>query len=634
MDYKEKYMRALSACYATRGEAVSGVVKANVSLGLMKGAEHFLSDLHGEHEALVHVLRSASGLIRERIERLFADVADGCLRAQLRALIYYPEEKLQKVHRDGDILDYGRIYRMMLELCRSFSEKYTEKEKGARIDRAAGEHGETVREMIAAYERGGDERLSAVTAAIEACDASDEVLTALSRTVRRLAVDRVHIVGDIFDRGARADLIIDTLAEEETVDVQWGNHDVLWIGASVGIAASVATAVHNSLTYGNIEILEIGYGISLRSLYEFAKETYSECELSIYEPRCDREMTESERRNIALMNKAISVVRFKLEGAAIRRNPDFGMDGSLLLDKIDRVNRTVRIDGEEVGLRESFFPTLDPDNAYRLSEGEAAVMEDLCRAFRTSERLSSQVNFLLRVGGAYKVYNGNLLFHGGIPMTEDGEFMKLSALGGTSGRELMDRADATVRECVKSGAGDGRVADLCWFLWCGRNSPLSARERTRAFERLLTTDTKNHKEKRNAYYKAWQSEEIAKKILREFGLYGARSRIINGHIPQVKGEDPRKAGGRLIVIDGGFCHAFLERTGIGGYTLTYNARGMHLRAHKPFPGADRIIEEDIDVMQDSISVFECEEKLKVRETDRGAELREEITDIIDLILHT
>ena len=632
MEYREKYQRELKKRYESRGEIIGAIIRANTTLGMSKGAEHFLSDLHGEHEALTHILKSASGLIRERIDRLYGSTVSEGEREELATLIYYPKEKLDEISERRSIssLEYYTLYERMLGICRAFSEKYSDKDRKERVVRGAGEYREVVGEMLAAYTEGRGKRLASIYECITSLGAESEICIALSDTVRRLSVDRVHIVGDIFDRGPRADLIIDSLMSLEAVDIQWGNHDALWIGASLGIGVCVATAVHNCLSYANTELLEIGYGISLRPLQTFAEKIYKDADTSIYAPK-GAAVGVSDTLAIARMNKAISVIRFKLEGAAIERNPEFMMEDRAAISMINKKNGTVNIGGKDHALRDRFFPTLKEENPLGLSEDESAVILELCKEFRHSSRLSEHIKFIVGVGSTYLVYNNNLCFHGGIPMTEGGDFMSLSAFGYKKGKALMDAAEELIKGCVARKEFSISEGDLIWFLWCGRNSPLSARERTAAFERLLIEDESTHKETRNAYYKAWQSEGLAIKILKEFGLTKDSSRIINGHIPTKIGENPIKAGGRLIVIDGGFCRAYQPRTGIGGYTLTYNERGMKLWAHRPFAGKESAIRENSDIISEPIPVYERKNKLRVRETDRGADLRDEIADFMELL---
>ena len=624
MNYEEKYLSVLKERYRSRGELISALVSECVGLGLDKGSEHYLSDLHGEHEAFIHITRSASGIIRERIRELYGEDLSEEERAELLTVICYPEEKLERIAKkgEGSTSLVQRLSGYMLGLCERFSRRYTEEELTKRTRHAAGGFYGCIREMLTAYSEGRRERLSRVYLTLSRCGAEKEMLIALAATVRRLAVDRVHIVGDIFDRGPRPDMILDILIdEEETVDIQWGNHDILWIGASLGERAAVATAVANSLAYGNTEVLEIGYGISLAPLYRLAEELYGDDPAETFMPKGDVEV--GSERAIARMHKAISIIRFKLEGELIIRHPEYGMEDRLLLDKIDAERETVRINDAVYRIKDGWLPSVDIEEPYKLSTEEVRTIEALSRSFICSERLGRHIDFLISHGAPYLINNENLIFHGCIPMTEEGELMPLKAIGGLRGKSLMDRIDKTIREAV-SGVGDR--GDILWFLWCGKASPFSGKDRTCVFERLFINDKSAQEEKRNAYYNTWQSEELVKKLLFEFGLRSSRSRIINGHIPQKKGECPIKAGGRLIVIDGGFCSAYHKLSGIAGYTLTESASGMRLSAHTPFPGRMAAIENNADIYSESITVYRSRCRIKVRECDRGRELRELIGD--------
>lgn len=624
---ERKYLCALAEKYPDRESATAEVVRLASELYLPKGTEHFLSDLHGEYEAFSHIKRSASGVIRRKIDALFPELSDDA-RGELAAIIYYPKEKLKALSVDG--VAYERIIPALVRLLSVISGKYPRKRVRAALD-ASGKYSKVIYELL--YSGGGekDKQLKSSVKTIIRLGECENFITSLSSAIRELAVDRVHIVGDIFDRGPRPDRIIDELTKAPDVDIQWGNHDILWMGAASGSEACIAAALLNSLTYRNLDFIETGYGISLRPLAEFAKKTYGESSLDAYMPKGDNGglvILGDPDRVIAAMRKAVAVILWKLEGEIISRNPSFDMEDRLLLDKID--GDRISIGNESYVLSDPYFPTVDKDHPYTLTPEEKRICDYLVLAFKGSEKLKRHISFLYKVGGMYKIYNRNLLFHGSVPMTDDGDLLPLRAAGGRRGRELMDYCDYMAREAFFSEDKDLRrqALDFTWFLWCGKNSPLTGREKIATLERLLIKDEEAHKEARNPYYKIWDRPDLAEKLLSEFGLSGRHSHIINGHIPVKKGESPIKADGRLILIDGGFCHAFLGRTGIAGYTLIYNSEGMRISAHEPFPGKEAVITSNADIAYDT-SVFEVEnERIKIIQTDKGKEMIDKIADLM------
>ena len=631
-----KYLTELSRRYPTRRAAMAEIIKLGAILNLPKGTEHFLSDLHGEHEAFSHIRRNASGVIRKKIDALFSERLSESERAELSTLIYYPEEKLDSASPDDE--EFVSLIGLLVELLRLVSEKYTRAKVRGRVSTAAAEYDSIIEELIYDSSEGGQARYyENIPKTVARLGAGREFVIALCRAVKALAIDHLHVVGDIFDRGPRADLIVDELMREDSIDLQWGNHDVLWMGAGAGSRTCIATVINNSITYKNLDVLEIGYGISLRPLSLFAAKTYADCDVSVYMPRGDSSgnlLGGDDEGLIARMHKAISVIQFKLEGQTIKRNPDFLMDDRLLLDGLRLEDKRVVIGGKRYPLRDSCFPTVDPDDPYRLTDEEAEVMRHLKASFMRSERLGRHIAFLYEKGAAYTVFNRNLLFHGCIPLDSDGELLHLPAAGGRCGRELMDYCDAMARRGFFAPEGSAqrqRGKDFLWFLWCGRNSPLCARERITTFERLLIEDKSTWVEPKNAYYRAWEDESVADKILREFGLGGEGSHIINGHIPVERGEAPVKAGGKLIVIDGGFCRAYHEKTGIAGYTLIYNAEGIRLSAHAAFPGKAEAIKNNADIISGTVVFERAYDKIRVRETDVGERIREKITDLMLLV---
>lgn len=635
----DKYLLELSKSYPNRSSVLSEIINLNAILNLPKGTEHFMSDIHGEHEAFLHIRRNASGVIRKKVDAVLGKAITAKERAELATLIYYPEEKLDEIkERTQDLGDwYAITLERLLLVCREVSSKYTRSKVMKCLATVAGGYDHVIDELL---NNGNEEKnkiqyYDSIVGTIISIGAAEQLISAVCSAIKGLVIDHLHIVGDIFDRGARADIIVDELMKERSIDIQWGNHDVLWMGAAAGSRTCIATVLNNSITYKNLDVVEIGYGISLRPLSLFASEVYRDSDVSRYMPKGNTGgdfMKHDDDALIARMHKAISVIQFKLEGQTIMRNPLFGMDSRLLLDKIDKERGTVMIDGKEYPLTDNDLPTVDPENPYKLTDSEARVMYYLKNAFMRSEKLQRHVAFLFEKGEMYTVFNKNLLFHGCIPLDKDGEFIKFSCADGLSGRAFMDWCDRVARLgfYAKDGSAERQHGkDFLWFLWCGKNSPLCAREKITTFERLFVADESTWVEPKNTYYDSWNNEKIADKILAEFSLGGRGSHIINGHIPikSRKGEAPIKAGGKLIVIDGGFCQAYQPTTGIGGYTLIYNAEGIRISAHEPFRGRANAIKENADILSDTVVFEYSKDKILVKDTDQGAEIRARIDDL-------
>ncbi|MBQ7374468.1 MAG: fructose-1,6-bisphosphatase [Clostridia bacterium] len=637
-----KYLLELSRRYPTRSAVESEIIKLSAILNLPKGTEHFLSDIHGEHEAFLHIRRNASGAIRRKVDILFENEMDEHQRAELATLIYYPEEKLAEIREGGEISEewYITTIERMVQVCRAVSAKYTRSRVELMLRSAAEGYDHIIDELMSSdnEEKHRGKYYENILKTIIRLDSADRFISALAAGIKKLVVEHLHIVGDIFDRGPRADIIMDELEREESLDIQWGNHDILWMSAASGSRTAIATVINNSMTYKNLDVIEIGYGISLRPLALFASEVYRDSDLSIFMPKGNfggDAFGGDDDLLIAKMHKAISIIQHKLEGQVIGRHPEFHMEDRLLLDKIDRVRGTVRIGDRDYALRDNDFPTLDMNNPYKLTEGEEEVMKYLKHAFMRSEKLTRHIRLLFRKGGMYTVYNRNLLFHGCIPLNEDGSFMALDAFGGKSGRELMDAADKAARRgyFAKEGSLERQMGkDILWFLWCGKDSPLCARKKIATFERLYVADESTWVEPKNKYYDSWNNKRIAEKILKEFGLGGVGSHIINGHIPikSKKGEAPLKAGGKLIVIDGGFCKAYHSQTGIGGYTLIYSSDGMRLCAHGSFNGYREAVKNNADIISDTVIFDQTSDKIRIRDTDLGVEIRDKIADLMML----
>lgn len=637
-----RYLQMLSHQYPTVQAASSEIINLRAILNLPKGTEHFISDIHGEYEAFLHILNSASGVVREKVDELFAASVSKADRDQLVTLIYYPAEKLEEVAKDNDDMEewYRITLHRLVDVCRLVTSKYTRSKVRKAMPK---EYAYIIDELLNSNYEFHNKRdyYENIISTIIDIERAGDFIVAVCDLIKHLVADHLHVVGDVFDRGPRADIIMDSLLDHHSVDIQWGNHDVLWMGAATGSRTMVATVLSNSIHYNNLEVIETGYGISLRPLALFANEVYRQTDCSCFAAKLGDETVKYNEKDILLaakMHKAITIILFKLEGQKIIRNPGFGMDDRLLLDKIDYEKKTVLIDGKEYTLADVDFPTVDRAHPYVLSPEEDEVMEQLTASFQHSEKLQKHVRFLYSKGGLYKVYNGNLLLHGCVPMTEGGEMMSFT-IGSDhplTGRAFLDHAEAVARQGYYAGPDSPERQfgmDFLWFLWAGRDSPLFGRNRMTTFERRLIKDESAWVEEKNAYYKHYNDPAVCDRLMAEFGLSGPHCHIINGHMPvkSKKGESPLKGGGKLIVIDGGFCRAYQPTTGIAGYTLIYNSECLRIVSHKPFDGKEKAIRKNRDISSSS-EVFErMDAKIKISETDIGIELQRQVEDLKALL---
>lgn len=636
------YLRLLSRQYPTVQAAGTEIIRLRAILNLPKPTEHFMSDIHGEHEAFLHILNSGSGEVKEKLEELFGNSMTQRDRSDLATLIYYPGPKLALAADEQEDLDewYRLTIHRLVDLCRHVSTKHTRRKVRSLMDSGCGQ---VLDELIHLAEEGGsrrDQYENIISTIVQIGQAAD-IITALCQLIKTLVVDHLHIVGDIFDRGPRADIIMDSLMEAQSVDIQWGNHDVLWMGAASGSRTLVATVLSNSIRYNNLDVIETGYGISLRPLSILANEVYKDCDVSQFQVKLTQtdaeQYTEKDKLLSARMNKAITMILFKLEGQKVLRHPEFGMDDRLLLDKIDYSARTVTVGGKAYPMLDCDFPTVDPADPYRLTQEEDHVISQLTDAFRNSEKLQKHVRFLYSKGSLYKIYNGNLLFHGCIPMAEDGSLLPFS-LGGKvrSGRAFLDYAEQTARKAYydKRGSLERQMGmDFLWWLWCGRNSPIYGRDRMTTFERRFIADESTWTEPKNAYYTYYQDPAVCERILKAFGLEGPHCHIINGHVPvrTKKGESPIKGGGRLIVIDGGFSKAYQPTSGIAGYTLIFNSRHYRIVSHQPFAGKWNAIHHNDDIRNESEVFEQLESRMRICQTDEGVDLQTRVDDLMLLL---
>ena len=634
---QNKYLEYLAELYPTIEKASTEIINLQSIINLPKGTEHFLSDIHGEYEAFSHVLRNGSGAVRKKIDDVFGHTLGTAEKRSVATLIYYPREKLEQLRQSGeDMQNWYRVtlYRL-IELCRVVSSKYTR----SKVRKALPpDYAYVIDELITEKPELSDKEAyyEAIIQTILDIGRAEPFIIAMAELIQRLVVDHLHIIGDIFDRGPLPHQIMDCLMDYHSLDIQWGNHDVLWMGAAAGQQACIATVIRLCLRYGNLDILEDGYGINMLPLVTFTLETYVDDEARQFGIK-----TQQEKADISLalqqrMHKAISVIQFKIEGQLASENPEFGMNGRCLLDQIDYETNQIRIDGKQYELLDGRFPTIDPAEPYALSEQEKNVIERLTRAFKNCEKLQKHVKFLLKKGSLYKVYNGNLLYHGCVPMNEDGSFMEVPVYGQTyHGKALYDVLEQYVRKAFFSMEEEEkeRGRNILWFLWSAPGSPLYGRSKMATFERYLIAEKETHQEVKNAYYQLLEKKETAEKILKEFGLEGEEARIINGHVPvhQKEGESPVKCEGKLLIIDGGFSRAYHRETGIAGYTLIYNSYGMSLAAHEPFETTEIAIQEEKDIVSHQIAVNYSHKRQTVGDTDNGKQLLKKIGELKELI---
>ncbi|MBA2887031.1 fructose-1,6-bisphosphatase [Clostridium beijerinckii] len=630
-----RYLELLSKQYPTINEASTEIINLQAILNLPKGTEHFLTDIHGEYEPFIHVLKNASGVIKRKIEDLFGNSLMQSEKKSLATLIYYPEQKLEIVlKQEENIDDWYKInlYRL-IEICRYVSSKYTRSKVRKALPK---DFTYIIEELLHEQPKGIDkyEYYEQIIRTIIDTDRSKEFIVALSKLIQRLVIDRLHILGDIFDRGPGADIIMDTLVEYHSVDIQWGNHDILWMGAACGSDVCIANVIKNSLKYANLDTLENGYGINLLPLATFSMDFYKDHPCNIFLPKmdCDKKYSINEINLIAQMHKAIAIILFKLEGQVILRHPEFNMNHRLLLNKINYAEGTISLNGKTYKLKDSFFPTIDPKNPYELTHDEKELIDKLKTSFVNSDKYNKHVRFLYSNGSLYLKFNSNLLYHGFIPLNEDGSFKKVKIADKEyKGKELLDKLDMLAREAYFSKDKDDydNKEDIMWYLWCGASSPLFGKDRMTIFEQYFIEEKETHYEKKDPYFSLRDNEDICKKILKEFGLSSPESHIINGHMPveEKNGESPIKANGTLLVIDGGFSKAYQPKTGLAGYTLIYNSFGLQLVSHQPFESTEAAIKEETDILSTTLLLEQVVNRKRVEDTDVGVTLKQQIDDL-------
>ena len=636
------YLRLLSASFPTVASASTEIINLEAILNLPKGTEHFLADLHGESAAFKHVLKNASGNIRRKVSELFADDIRDKERRELCTLIYYPEEKLGLIkEEEGEDLDdfYHITIHRLVSVCRDVSSKYTRSKVRKSLP---GEFAYIIEELL--HERTDDidkaAYVSVIVDSIISTGRADDFIIALCNVIQRLAIDQLHILGDIYDRGPGAHIILDTLRQYHSWDLQWGNHDILWMGACAGNNACICNVLRLSLRYANLTTIEEAYGINLVPLATFAMEAYKDDPCTEFYPKLLRgnEMEEKYQRLTAQMHKAIAVIQFKKEAQIFKRRPQWQMQDRCLLNYIDYERGVCVIDGKDYEMTSCNFPTIDPENPCELTGEEYVLMEKLHHSFRVSEKLQKHVKMMLSHGCMFTICNQNLLFHASCPLNADGSLKEVELYDGKrySGKELMHQIGMLIRAAFQNDTDkDLRLyaRDYFLYLWCGKDSPLFDKSKMATFERYFLTDKSTFKEEKGYYFQLRDSEEVCDRILDAFGVEGNNRHIINGHVPvhASKGENPIKANGKLMVIDGGFSEAYHKETGIAGYTLVYHSRGFQLVQHEPFTNASEAIQKGTDIKSTTQLVELSAHRMLVADTDKGAELRQQIEDLRQLL---
>ncbi len=632
-----RYLQLLSRSFPTIAAASTEIINLEAILNLPKGTEHFLTDIHGEYEAFQHVLKNASGAVKRKVNEIFGHTLREIEKKELCTLIYYPEEKLQLIKAtETDIDDWYLItLNQLVKVCQNVSSKYTRSKVRKSLP---AEFSYIIQELLheSTIEPNKHAYINVIISTIISTRRADDFIIAMCNLIQRLTIDSLHIVGDIYDRGPGAHIIMDTLCDYHNFDIQWGNHDILWMGAASGNEACMANVIRLSMRYGNLGTLEDGYGINLLPLATFAMDTYADDPCTIFAPKtnfADSTYNEKTLRLITQMHKAITIIQFKLEANIINRRPEFGMGGRKLLEKIDFERGVFVYEGKEYPLRDTNFPTVDPADPYRLTDEEQELIEKIHYSFMNSEKLKKHMRCLFTYGGMYLVCNSNLLYHASVPLNEDGSFKHVNICGKEYwGKNLLDKIDQLIRTAYfdEDDEEEKRFAmDYIWYLWCGPDAPSFDKDKMATFERYFIADKSLHKETKGYYYALRNKEEICDRILEEFGVTGQHTHIINGHVPvkTIKGEQPMKAGGKLLVIDGGFSKAYQPETGIAGYTLVYHSHGLQLVQHDPFQSTQKAIEEGQDIKSTTFVIEFNSQRMMVKDTDKGKEL---VTQILDL----
>lgn len=636
-----RYLKLLARDFPNIPSVTTEIINLEAILHLPKPTEHFLADLHGEYEAFKHVLRNASGNIKRKVNELFGDLLSSEERQDLCTLIYYPEQKLELIKRQGMALPsfYETALTRLITVCRSVSSKYTRSKVRKSLPE---EFSYIIEELLHEQADVKDKSayINVIIHTIIGTRRAENFIVALCELIQRLAIDRLHILGDIFDRGPGAHFIMDTLCDYHNWDIEWGNHDILWMGAAAGNRCCIACVIRLSLRYANTQTLEEGYGINMVPLATFAMDKYGNDPCSLFFPKMEEEEKTLDEKTLTLitqMHKAIAVIQFKLEGQLYKSHPEWNMEDRLLLEQIDYENGKILLEGKEYDLLDTLFPTIDPSDPYRLTKEENELMERLERSFSVSDRFQRHVNCLLQHGSMYTICNSNLLFHASVPLNEDGSLREVEIAGNrVKGKDLLAKVEQMIRTAFDDSSDVEELnlsRDYFWYLWSGSDSPLYGKSKMSTFERYFIADKSTHVEEKGWYYKLRNSAAICDKLMDDFGVKGEHRHIINGHVPvrASRGENPVKAEGRLMVIDGGFAKAYHNTTGIAGYTLVYHSRGFELVQHEPFTSTEEAVQNGTDIRSTTQIVEMTGKRAMVKDTDIGEELQVQIADLENLL---
>ena len=637
-----RYLQLLSQSFPTVAEASTEIINLQAILNLPKGTEHFLADIHGEYEAFIHVLKNASGNIKRKVNELFGNTLRESEKRELCTLIYYPAQKLELVkHNETDIDDWYHItLHQLVAVCRDVSSKYTRSKVRKSLP---ADFSYIIQELLHEHTEDHDKTayVNVIVDTIISTGRADDFIIAIANVIQRLAIDSLHILGDIFDRGPGAHIIMDTMRKYHSWDMQWGNHDILWMGAAAGNDACICNVIRLSLRYGNLPTLEEGYGINLVPLATFAMETYKNDPCTEFIPKTTGGaslLDEKTLRLTAQMHKAIAVIQFKVENQIIAKHPEWKMNDRCLFEHVDYQNGTIDLQGKTYKMSSCSFPTINPDAPSELSPEEEILISKLHHSFSVCEKLHKHIRVMLQHGCMYGIYNNNLLFHASCPLNEDGSLKEVEIFPGKkySGRALMHHTGMQIRTAFQQDSAPEErdyAIDYFLYLWCGPDSPLFDKSKMATFERYFIADKETHVEEKGYYFKLRDDEEVIDHILDAFGVVGSNRHIINGHVPvrTLKGENPIKANGKLMVIDGGFSKAYHNETGIAGYTLVYHSRGFQLVQHEPFTSTEDAIQRGTDIKSTTQIVEMSNRRMLVADTDIGVELRKQIDDLEELL---
>lgn len=636
-EMERRYLERMSELYPTIASASTEIINLSSTMNLPKGTEHFITDIHGEYEAFLHVLKNGSGAVRKKVTEVYGRTLSQADIRELSTLIYYPQEKIALVKKgktDEEMKDWYKVmlYRL-IAVCRYTASKYTRAKVRKMLPQ---DFAYVIEELITERDDVEDKEgyYEEIINTIIRIDRAGQFIIALSELIPRLTVDHLHILGDIYDRGDGAADIMDRLMEHHSLDVQWGNHDIVWMGAAVGQPCCIANVIRVCARYGNLGTLEDDYGINLLPLATFALKTYGDDPCTVFRLKNSSSYSAEESGLDIRIHKAISIIQFKLQGQLAHERPEFHMEDRCVMEMIDYEHGTFTEDGKTYQLLDANFPTVDPKDPNRLSDEEEAVMERLKSAFTGCKRLQAHMNFLLNSGSLYKVYNGNLLYHGCMPLDENGNFKEVQIFDRFfKGKALYDRLDTYIRRAFFSTKPHHREQgrDILWWIWCDRDSPLFGKDKMTTFERYFIADKETHVEHKNPYYTLLDNEDVVSSILKEFGLSGDHCHIINGHVPVKKGEKPMRCDGKVLIIDGGFSKAYQGETGIAGYTLIFNSWGLRLVAHEPFTSTEDAIRQGTDIHSDRVMVEQYTQRLTVGDTDAGERIKERISELEALL---